>query len=460
MMFYYGGIPMLKKIILDEEDMPRRWYNILPDLPEPLAPPLNPVTKEPLKPSDLEPIFPKSIIQQEMSPERWIDIPEEVLDILKIWRPSPLYRAYHLEKELKTPAEIYFKWEGTSPPGSHKPNTAIAQAYFNMKEGVERLTTETGAGQWGSALSFATQLFNLDLTVYMVKVSYNQKPYRRSLIEIWGAEVFPSPTNRTKSGRSILEKDPDSPGSLGIAISEAIEDAVSNDNTKYSLGSVLNHVLMHQTVIGLETMEQLKSVDREADTLIGCVGGGSNFGGFVTPFMRDKIKGDRKDLRAIAVEPMSCPTFTKGLYAYDYGDTAGLTPLLLMHTLGHNFIPAPIHAGGLRYHGNSPILSQLVHKKLVEARAYHQKEVFEAAMLFARTEGFVVAPETSHAVKAAIDEALEAKKTGEKKVIVFNASGHGHFDLSSYDAYLQGKLQNYEYPDELINKIKEEVIQP
>ncbi len=427
----------MKKVLLEEDEIPKRWYNILPDLPEPLPPPLHPATKEPVKPEDLEPIFPKELIKQEMSSERWIKIPKEVREIYSLWRPTPLIRADKLEKALKTPARIYYKYEGVSPPGSHKPNTAVAQAYYNMKEGVERLTTETGAGQWGSALCFATKLFGLECTVYMVKVSYNQKPYRRVMMEAWGGEVIPSPSNRTEFGRRILERDPNNPGSLGIAISEAIEDAVKNENTKYSLGSVLNHVLLHQTIIGLETKKQLEEIDEKPDILVGCVGGGSNFAGFCYPFIAEK-----DGIKIIAVEPAACPTLTKGEYRYDHGDTAGLTPLLKMFTLGHDFIPSPIHAGGLRYHGDAPTLSLLVKHGIMEARAVKQIPTFEAGVLFARTEGVIPAPETNHAIRVVIDEALKAKERGEEKVIVFNFSGHGLLDLQAYDDFLNGRLSD------------------
>ncbi|MDD5112230.1 MAG: TrpB-like pyridoxal phosphate-dependent enzyme [Candidatus Altiarchaeota archaeon] len=437
------------KIILDENDLPKDWYNINADLPSPLPPPLNPGTGKPLGPQDLAPIFPMELIKQEMSLERHIKIPEEVREVYRLWRPSPLYRAFRLEKALKTKAKIYYKWEGVSPAGSHKPNTAIAQAYYNMKEGVSRLATETGAGQWGSALSFAANLFGLKCTVYMVKVSYEQKPYRRIMMETWGAEVFPSPTNKTNSGRAILKQDPKCPGSLGIAISEAVEDAATHEDTKYSLGSVLNHVLMHQTVIGIEAKKQLEMVGEYPDVVMGCVGGGSNFAGISFPFLHDKLKGDKKDLRAVAVEPTACPTLTRGIYAYDFGDTAQLTPLVKMYTLGHTFIPDTIHAGGLRYHGAAPQLCLLAKEKVIEAKAYNQIECFKAAELFARTEGFIVAPETSHVIKAVIDEARGCK---EEKTILFNNSGHGNFDMASYDAFHQGKLVDYICPD---SKIKE-----
>jgi len=436
------------KITLSEKEMPRQWYNVIPDLPEQLPPPIHPATGKPIGPQDLAPIFPMELIKQEVSPERWIDIPDEVIDVLKIWRPTPLHRALRLEKALKTNCRIYYKNESVSPPGSHKPNTAVAQVYYNKKEGVRRLCTETGAGQWGSALAFACKFFGLECTVYMVKVSYEQKPYRRLLMQTWGAKVHPSPTNLTKSGQSILEKDPNSPGSLGIAISEAVEDAATHEDAKYSLGSVLNHVILHQTIIGLETKKQLELIKEKPDILIGCVGGGSNFSGFVFPFVPDKLKG--KDIKMIAVEPTACPTLTKGLYLYDFGDTAGLTPLLKMYTLGHSFVPPGIHAGGLRYHGDAPLLCLLVKNKVIEAVAYPQNPVFEAAVLFAQTEGYIPAPETAHAIKCAIDEA----KKNNNKCIVFNFSGHGYFDLSSYDSYFSKKLEDYAYPEE---KIKEAI---
>lgn len=445
-----------KKILLSEKDMPKKWYNVLPDLPEELPPPINPATGKPVAPEDLLPIFPRGLIEQEMSPERWIEIPDDVLRAYSLWRPTPLVRAKALEEYLGTPARIYYKNESVSPPGSHKPNTAVAQAYYNKVEGVRRLTTETGAGQWGSALSFACNLFDLKCTIYMVRISFEQKPYRKSLMQAWGAEVFPSPTDRTEAGRKIRASDPDSPGSLGIAISEAVEDAATHEDTKYSLGSVLNHVLLHQTVVGLETKEQLALVDEEPDVLIGCVGGGSNFAGFFLPFVPDKLK-DGKDIRFVAAEPTSCPTLTKGLYAYDFGDTVGLTPLLKMYTLGHNFVPPKIHAGGLRYHGDAPVLCLLVKKGVVEAVAYRQNAVFEAAVTFARTEGIVPAPETAHAIKAVIDEALKCKETGQERTIVFNFSGHGHFDMSAYDQYFSGKLEDYELPEEEIKRALREL---
>ncbi len=425
---------MEKKILLDENEMPKHWYNILPDLPEPLPPPLDPETMEPIAPEKLLAIFPKGLLEQEMSTERYIKIPKEVLEIYKLWRPTPLVRAERLEEFLKTPAKIFYKFEGVSPPGSHKPNTAVAQAYYNAKEGIERLTTETGAGQWGSALSFATKLFDLKCRVYMVKASYYQKPYRRVLMELWDAEVIPSPSDVTESGKRILEKDPNNPGSLGIAISEAVEDAVKNENTNYSLGSVLNHVLLHQTIIGLETKKQLEAAEVKPDVMVGCVGGGSSFSGLIYPFVGED------GVEFIAVEPEACPTLTRGEYRYDHGDTAGLTPLLKMYTLGKDFIPPPIHAGGLRYHGDAPTLCLLVKHGIVKARAVSQVETFEAGKIFTQTEGIVPAPESTHAIKVTIDEALKAKESGEEKVIVFNLSGHGHFDLQAYQDFMEGKL--------------------
>lgn len=429
------------KILLGENDIPRKWYNILPDMPTPLSPPLNPETLEPIGPKDLSPLFPMELIKQEVSQDRFIPIPDEIRDIYALWRPSPLYRAHHLEAALKTPAKIYYKYEGVSPAGSHKPNTAIAQAYYNMKEGIQRLATETGAGQWGSALALATTYFDLKCTVYMVKISFNQKPYRRSLMRLWGADVIPSPSNLTDSGKKILSKDPDSPGSLGIAISEAIEDAARHEDTHYSLGSVLNHVMLHQTIIGQEAKKQLAQVDEYPDYIIGCVGGGSNFAGISFPFLSDKISG-LKDVNVIAVEPTACPSLTGGEFRYDFGDTAGLTPLLKMYTMGHEYIPPAIHAGGLRYHGDSPIVSQLYADKLIDAVAYDQTDVFAAAVRFARSEGIVPAPESAHAIKCAIDTALECKKNGEKKTILFNLSGHGHFDMGAYDSYFSGNMKD------------------
>lgn len=429
------------KIILDENEMPRTWYNILPDLPSPLEPPLNPATNEPVGPDDLSPIFPTALIMQEMSQDRHITIPEEIRDIYRLWRPSPLYRAHRLEASLKTPARIYYKYEGVSPAGSHKPNTSVAQAYYNMKEGVERISTETGAGQWGSALSMACSFFDIECMVYMVKSSFYQKPYRKSLINLWGGTVIPSPSNQTRAGRSILEKYPDTSGSLGIAISEAVEDAATHENTRYSLGSVLNHVMLHQTIIGQEAMAQMAKVDDYPDMVIGCVGGGSNFAGISFPFLREMIK-DGREIDAVAVEPSACPTLTGGEFMYDFGDMAKMTPLLKMYTLGHEFVPPPIHAGGLRYHGDSPIISRLYADGIIRAEAYHQTEIFDAAVTFARTEGIAPAPESAHAIKSAIEAALKCKETGEEKTILFNLSGHGHFDMGSYDSYFNGTLSN------------------
>ena len=438
-------------IVLGESAIPRRWYNIAADMPNLPEPPLHPATGKPITPEDLAPIFPRALIEQEVSTERWIDIPEPVLDVYRLWRPTPLYRAVRLERALKTPARIYYKYEGTSPAGSHKPNTAVAQAYYNMKEGIRRLATETGAGQWGSALAFACAQFGLECTVYMVKVSYHQKPYRRSLMEVWGARVYASPTSLTEAGRKVLAENPDSPGSLGIAISEAVEDAATHPDTNYALGSVLNHVLLHQTVIGLEAKQQLEAVGEYPDVVIGCIGGGSNFAGISFPFLMDRLQG-RRPVRALAVEPTACPTLTKGQLRYDFGDTAGLTPLLHMYTLGHTFVPPSIHAGGLRYHGDAPLVCRLYADKFIEAKAYPQRAVFEAAVQFARTEGFLPAPESAHAVRAAIDEAIAAREEGKERVILFNLSGHGHFDLGAYDAYLAGKLEDYEYPAELVEQ--------
>ncbi len=432
------------KILLDENDIPKSWYNIQADLPTPLDPPLHPQTKKPLHPSELRPLFPDALIAQEISQDRFIPIPTAVREIYRIWRPTPLYRAVRLERALKTPAEIYYKWEGVSPAGSHKPNSAVPQAYYNSKQGVERLVTETGAGQWGSALAFSCNLFHLQCRIYMVKCSYEQKPYRRLLMQTWGAEVNPSPTTLTETGKKIRAEHPDTTGSLGMAISEAVEDAATHDNTKYALGSVLNHVVLHQTVIGQELQQQLRSIDRTPDVLIGCVGGGSNFAGASFPFLRDKIRGKTPNLRVISVEPLACPSLTKGEYRYDYGDSAGLTPLMKMYTMGHQFVPSPIHAGGLRYHGDSPLLSKLTKDGYMEAIAYTQEEIFEAAMLFAQTEGFLVAPESAHAVRAAVDLARIAKKNNQKQIIVFNNSGHGYFDLAAYEAYMTHTMPNGE----------------
>lgn len=437
-----------RKVILDDKEIPQAWYNILPDLPRPLDPPLHPGTLQPVTPDLLAPLFPMELIKQEVSQERWIPIPDDVRRVYQLWRPTPFFRALGLEDALGTPARIYYKYEGVSPPGSHKPNTAVAQAYYNKQEGIRRLTTETGAGQWGSALSFACAMFGLECTVYMVKVSYHQKPYRRSLMQAYGSEVYPSPTDRTEAGKGILAKDPDCPGSLGIAISEAVEDAAKHDDTRYSLGSVLNHVLLHQTVVGLETEKQLNLLGEKPDVMLGCVGGGSNFAGFVYPFIKRKLAGE--ELRAVAVEPTACPTLTKGIYAYDFGDTAHLTPLLKQYTLGHTFIPPGIHAGGLRYHGDAQSLCLLVHEGIMEAVAYHQTKVFDAAVRFTRAEGILPAPETAHAIAAVIDEAIRAKEEGKEKVIVFNCSGHGCFDLGAFDKYFAGELEDYEYPREEI----------
>ena len=440
------------KFILDEKDMPTSWYNILPDLPEPLPQVLHPGTKQPVTPDDLKPIFPMALIMQEFSPERYIEIPEEVQAIYRTWRPTILHRAHRLEKALDTPAKIFFKYEGTSQAGSHKPNTAVAQAYYNKKEGVKRIATETGAGQWGSALAMGCMFFDIELKVYMVKISYEQKPYRRILMETWGATVVPSPSTDTKAGRDMLAQDPKCTGSLGLAISEAVEDAATRDDTNYSLGSVLNHVLLHQTIIGEETRKQMEMAGEYPDIIIGCIGGGSNFAGQFLPWIRDKISGGKPDLRIICVEPKAAPTLTKGPYAYDFGDVAGLTPLLKMYTLGHTFIPSPIHAGGLRYHGMAPIICHLYNLGLIEARAEYQIPVFEAGVKFARTEGIITAPEPCHDVKVAIDEALKCKEAGESKNILIAHSGHGHFDLAAYDEYLSGRMKDYEYPED---KVKE-----
>ena len=435
------------KVFLDESEIPSRWYNVVADMPKPPAPPLGPDGK-PIGPDALAAIFPDAIIEQEVSRERWIPIPEPVREIYRSWRPTPLYRALRLEKALGTPARIYYKYEGVSPAGSHKPNTAVAQAYYNHLAGVRRLTTETGAGQWGCALAMAGQMFGIEVRVYMVRVSYEQKPFRRSMMETWGAQVFASPSSETRSGRRILDLEPESPGSLGIAISEAVEDAASRPDTNYALGSVLNHVLLHQTVIGLETKKQFEKVGDYPDVIIACCGGGSNFGGTAFPFFADKAAG--RQVRLVAVEPESCPTLTRGHYAYDSGDTEGLTPLMLMYTLGRNFVPPSIHAGGLRYHGDSPLVSQLYHEGLIEAVAVPQRTTFEAGLTFARSEGIIPAPETNHAIRVAIDEALECKRTGEPKTVFFTLSGHGHFDMAAYDSYLSGQLEDSSYPDEAI----------
>ena len=442
---------MQTKFILPENEMPEAWYNIVADLPSPPAPVLNPGTKQPIGPDDLAPLFPMEIIGQEVSTERYIPIPEEVREAYRLYRPSPLYRAHRLERALDTPAHIYYKYEGVSPAGSHKPNTAIPQAYYNKAEGVKRISTETGAGQWGSAMAMACTFFDLELKVYMVKVSYYQKPYRRSMMELWGATVVPSPSPDTQAGRQVLSDDPDSPGSLGIAISEASEDAATRDDTKYSLGSVLNHVLLHQTIVGQETLKQMELAGEEADVVIGCVGGGSNYAGLAFPFLRRRLVEGAKT-RFIAAEPEACPSLTRGEYRYDFGDTAATTPLMKMHTLGHTFMPPDIHAGGLRYHAMAPLICHLHELGLIEARAYHQTAVFEAAVQFARTEGIIPAPESAHAVRSAIDEALAAKEAGTKKVIVFNLSGHGHFDMSAYDKYFAGELEDFAYPEAAVRE--------
>jgi tryptophan synthase beta chain len=440
------------KYLLEEKEMPQYWYNILADLPEPLPPPLHPVTKELIKPEDLAPLFPLELIKQEMSQERYIEIPDEVRDIYRLWRPTTLYRARRLEKALRTPAKIYYKYEGSSPPGSHKPNTAVAQAYYNKQEGVKRITTETGAGQWGSALAFAGACFGIEIKVYMVRISYDQKPYRRVMMQVWGADCIPSPSEQTKAGRDILAQEPDCLGSLGLAISEAVEEAVSRDDTHYSLGSVLNHVLLHQTVVGQETKKMLEKIDEYPDIIIGCVGGGSNFAGMFLPFIKDKIDGLHPDLRIISVEPASCPTLTKGPYRYDFSDEAGLTPLLKMYTLGHGFIPPPVHAGGLRYHGMAPIICHLLNLGLVEARAVHQLETFQAGVDFARNEGIISAPESDHAIRVTIDEAIKCRESGEAKTILLALSGHGHVDMAAYQDYFAGKLEDYEYPQDKIEQ--------
>ncbi|MCZ6534530.1 MAG: TrpB-like pyridoxal phosphate-dependent enzyme [Chloroflexi bacterium] len=439
------------KILLTEKEMPTRWYNIQADLPNPLPPVIHPGTGQPIGPQDLAPLFPMAIIAQEVSQERYVDIPEEVQEVYKLWRPSPLYRAHRLEKALDTPAKIYYKYEGVSPAGSHKPNTAVPQAYYNKQEGVKRITTETGAGQWGCALAMACRFFDIECKVYMVKVSYEQKPYRRSMMEVWGAQVAASPSQETQAGRNILEQDPDSPGSLGIAISEAVEDAATREDTHYSLGSVLNHVLMHQTIIGEECLLQFEKLDDYPDVVVGCVGGGSSYGGMIFPFVRERLANGKKT-EFIAVEPAACPSITAGSYAYDFGDTAALTPLMKMYTLGHSFVPPRIHSGGLRYHGMAPLISQLAGEGIIEARAVHQRSVFEAAVQFAKTEGILPAPEPSHAIRVVIDEALKCKESGKGRSILFNLCGHGHFDLTAYEDYLSGRLEDYAYPREEVER--------
>jgi len=435
------------RIMLDENEIPTHWYNVVADMPNPPLPPLGP-DGNPVGPEKMLAIFPETVLAQEMSAERWIAIPEEVRDAYRIWRPTPLIRAVRLEKALGTPAKIYYKYEGVSPTGSHKPNSAIPQAYLNKIAGIKRLTTETGAGQWGSSLAFAGQMFGIEVRIYMVRVSYDQKPFRRSMMQTWGAEVFASPSNMTDTGRRLLAEDPDNQGSLGIAISEAVEEAASRADTKYALGSVLNHVLLHQTVIGLEAKKQLEKVGDYPDMVFAPCGGGSNFAGIAFPFLADKAAG--KDVRLVAVEPTSCPTLTRGIYAYDYGDASGFTPLMKMFTLGHDFMPPGIHAGGLRYHGASPLVSQLFEEKLIEAVAVPQVATFQAGVQFSCAEGIIPAPESCHAVRACIDEALRCKESGEPKTLLFNLSGHGHFDMASYDRYFAGKLEDYDYPQEAV----------
>ena len=442
------------KILLDESEIPTHWYNVVADMPVPPAPPRG-GDGQPLGPDAMGAIFPDALIEQEMSGERWIPIPEPVREIYRLWRPSPLYRAHRLEAELGTPARIYYQYEGVSPAGSHKPNTAVAQAYYNQQAGIRRLATETGAGQWGSALSLVGQWFGLEIRVYMVKVSYHQKPYRRSMMQTWGAEVLASPSEHTECGRKALAQDPDSPGSLGLAISEAVEEAASREDTNYALGSVLNHVCLHQSVIGLEARAQMEQVGEYPDVVLACCGGGSNFAGMAFPFFADKAAG--RAVRLVAAEPASCPTLTRGAYAWDFGDVAGLTPIMKMHTLGHDFVPPGIHAGGLRYHGDSPLVSQLHHEGLVEAVAVPQLATFEAGITFARTEGIVPAPESNHAIRAVIDEALVCKESGEPRVLLFNLSGHGHFDMSAYDRYFAGELVDYAYPEEDIQRALEQL---
>lgn len=435
------------KVLLDPGEYPTHWYNLQADMKTLPPPPLSPATGKPAEPQELARIFPIELLKQEMGREPWVEIPEPVRDIYRRWRPSPLFRAEHLERELGTPAEIWYKYEGVSPGGSHKLNTAIAQAYYNREQGITRLVTETGAGQWGTALSIACAMLGLSSRVYMVRVSFDQKPYRRLLMQSYGAEIEASPSRLTRAGREILERHPDSPGSLGIAISEAVEEAMERDDTNYALGSVLNHVLLHQTVIGLEAKRQLEAVDRYPDVVLASCGGGSNFGGLAFPFVRDILQ-DRAHPRVEAVEPAACPTLTRGAFAYDYGDTAGLTPIMRMYTLGHDFVPASIHAGGLRYHGDSPLVSQLYHDRVIGARAYNQREVFEAAVRFARAEAILPAPESAHAIRAAIDEALAAREAGTRRVILFNLSGHGHFDLQAYEEYLSGRMQDVPFDTE------------
>ncbi len=434
------------KYILDETHLPKAWYNIAADLPEPMAPVLHPGTHQPIGPDDLAPLFPEALIMQEVSTDREIEIPEPVREIYKQWRPSPLYRAHRLEKFLDTPAKIYYKYEGVSPSGSHKPNTSVAQAFYNKEAGIKRITSETGAGQWGSSLAYAGALFGIEVQVFMVKVSFEQKPYRRALMESFGARCIASPSTETEIGKRILEEDPDTSGSLGIAISEAVEQAAQRDDTKYALGSVLNHVLLHQTVIGIEALKQMEMAGDDPDILVACTGGGSNFAGLVLPFLGEQLRGGRVR-KIIACEPAACPTLTRGKFAYDFGDTGRMTPLTKMHTLGSQFVPPGFHAGGLRYHGMAPIISHLMELNLIEARAHHQNECFEAGLQFAKTEGILPAPESNHAVKGAIEQALICKEAGESKTILFNLSGHGHFDMSAYSEYLAGNLQDHHYDE-------------
>ncbi len=449
-------MPEQTKYVLSESEMPEAWYNIQADLPFDLPPVLHPGTKQPVGPADLAPLFPMELIKQEVSKERWIEIPKPVLDVYTIWRPSPLYRAHRLEKALQTPAKIFYKYEGGSPAGSHKPNTAVAQAFYNKEAGTKRIATETGAGQWGSALAFACQMFGIECKVYMVRTSYDQKPYRRNLMETWGAKVVASPSMDTNAGRTMLAQDPNCYGSLGLAISEAVEDVVTNPTpSKYALGSVLGHVLLHQTIVGLETIKQLELADAEADVLVASVGGGSNFAGLTFPFLPAKFKDPTSKLRVVAIEPAAAPSLTRGVYAYDFGDLSMMTPLIKMYTLGHGFMPAPIHAGGLRYHGMASAICELYRHGYIEARAVNQKATFEAGVLFARTEGILPAPESAHAIRGAIDEALKCREEGIGRTIVFNLSGHGHFDLTSYEKYMNGKIEDYVLPEEEIKKAQE-----
>ncbi len=440
----------MDKILLSQKDMPRQWYNILADLPFPMAPPVSPVTGQPVTPDEMLRIFPGPLLEQEMSPQRFFEIPEPVMEILSLWRPTPLIRAHRLEKALGTPTRIYYKYEGVSPAGSHKPNTAVPQAYYNKISGINRLTTETGAGQWGSSLAFACQQFAMALRVYMVRISFTQKPYRRTFMRLFGAEVVASPSELTQAGRDMLALHPDTPGSLGLAISEAVEEAAGRPDTNYALGSVLNHVLLHQTIIGQEAMKQMALVEDYPDIIYGCHGGGSNFGGIALPFLREKFAG--KDVTAIAVEPASCPTLTKGTFAFDYGDTAKLTPIMQMYTLGHDFMPPAVHAGGLRYHGAAPIVSALLNHGVIGAETVDQSDIFKAALVFARTEGIIPAPESCHAIAAVIRKAAQLKEEGASKAILFNLSGHGHFDMGAYEAYLDNTLEDFAYPAEAIEE--------